>query len=567
MLANISDRLDFNNVKLWGGVAVFFFALSILLTYFAFNKIDTETGIYRILVRTGLSGGHGTGFKVAEPGFVVTNHHVIDGAREIKIAYIGNEKAQLVSARVVWFNSDKDLAILKTEDPLPGAIMELAHLDAEDLQKTDAVTAIGFPGVADRVTYRIERGLLDKDSANKVLLDPTVSTGTIQRLIPTLQRMVIQHSATVNKGNSGGPLFDACQRVIGVNTFSATTTVDIRDIAEAIRSTGQLHFQGTGDLEFSVHISEVILGLREKNIDHSVTPGSCWGKFDYYERSSLGISLLAAIGSMMILTFGITNGNNSRLRLNKAVGNYHAEIDHTFEAPYEEIQFGNAAFLTNKKNGDVFNLPNLSHSIGEFNVTLGRTKKDADVVIKDVSISREHARIYMRNSNYFIQDMGSTNGTSIDGKTLNIGVEAEIFSGSVLRLGNLSLIFSHDELALSDKPDDSYSAGNWLLSGFDRTGNTIQYRLDANPEVNQSDKFISICKIGRSSSCDFTINDDSISREHAVICKNVNGQLAIIDLGSSNGTYVDKIKVGREPVPIMQSQKVTIGSTELFVSK
>lgn len=566
-MSQIADILKFDNVKFWGWLAGLFLLLTLILAYFAFSKSEIESGVYRILVATNISRGHGSGFKVAEPGIIVTNHHVIDKARSINVAYFDGKKASTVPARILWFSSDKDLAIIKTNEPIPGAVLELADISGDELEKTDEVTAVGFPGIVDRVASEIEKGLLDRDSVNKVLLDATFSSGTIQRLVPSIQRLVIQHSATVRSGNSGGPLFDSCQRVIGVNTLSATTTLDLRDVAKSLANSSRLKIENPGDLEFAVHILEVLKGLREKNIDHSITPGSCWGNVDFYERSAIGLSLLAAICSMMVCTSAIAKGRDFGFDPSGGTTFYDVIDDPVLDDPHSNPPQMNTASLTIKQSGEAFELLNSFDGFERIDTILGRASGEADVVISDASVSRKHARIFNNGSRFLVQDFGSTNGTFINNKRVPKGSEPELDNGATLRLGNIDLMFSASDAEETNEATDNRFFDQWLLSGFDQAGNTIQHKLFGKAAALRDGELNEICKIGRSSACDFTIDDDSVSREHAVVGIDSKGQLSIVDLGSSNGTFVDSMPVGNIPVPIRKSQKVVIGSTEMYISK
>ncbi|MBL4696380.1 MAG: FHA domain-containing protein [Rhizobiaceae bacterium] len=563
----MTSKLKFHNVKFWGGLAGLFLLLTLIIAFFAFSKNDVETGIYRILVASRTSSGHGSGFKVAEPGIIVTNHHVIDKARSIKVAYFDGEKSRTVPARILWFSSDKDLAILKTNDPIPGAVMELADIGDDELEKTDEVTAVGFPGIVDRVASEIAEGLLDQDSVDKVLLDATFSRGSIQRLVPSIQRLVIQHSAAINSGNSGGPLFDSCQRVIGVNTFGAVTTVKLSEVNKSLTTSRRLKVENPGDLEFAVHVSEVLKGLQEKNLDHSTIPGRCWGNVDFYERSALGLSLLATICSMIICGLGIAKGRDFDFELSGGTTFYNADENQISDGLSNKTPLRNTASLTIKQGGEAFELLNSFDGFEHIDNILGRTSGEADIVIRDVSVSRKHARIFNNGSKFLVQDFGSTNGTFINGKRIPKGSEHELQNGATLRLGTVDLMFSANASEETNQATDNRYFDQWLLSGFDQAGNTIQHKLFGKAAALRDGELNEICKIGRSSACDFSINDDSVSREHAVVGIDSKGQLSIVDLGSSNGTFVDGVSVGNVPVPIRKSQKVVIGSTEMYISK
>ena len=141
----------------------------------------------------------GTGFVWDEAGHVVTNNHVIQGARPVTVQLVSGDRVQ---AEVVGTAPNYDLAVLRMVRPRqPPAPVPLGS--SSDLKVGQATFAIGNP----------------------FGLDQTLTTGVVsalQRRLPTSGGReisdVIQTDAAVNPGNSGGPLLDSAGRLIGVNT-------------------------------------------------------------------------------------------------------------------------------------------------------------------------------------------------------------------------------------------------------------------------------------------------------------------------------------------------------------
>lgn len=144
--------------------------------------------------------GAGAGVVVTPDGFVVTNHHVVDGQREIRIRGPAGEPAP---AAVLGVDPATDLALLKADLARAGTTA-YAHLDgAAAVRPGQLVIALGNPlGFASTVTAGVVSAL------GRSL------RGARGRLIDG----VIQHTAPLNPGNSGGPLVDARGRVVGINT-------------------------------------------------------------------------------------------------------------------------------------------------------------------------------------------------------------------------------------------------------------------------------------------------------------------------------------------------------------
>jgi serine protease Do len=143
-------------------------------------------------------GSLGSGFIVHPDGYVVTNNHVIQGAREITVELLDGRK---LPAELVSSNPDADLAILKIEHEKPLPTLELG--DSSDLMIGEPVIAVGNPlGYSHSVSSGIVSAI-HRDLAG-----------------PNKEEMkdLIQTDAAINPGNSGGPLLNAYGQVIGINT-------------------------------------------------------------------------------------------------------------------------------------------------------------------------------------------------------------------------------------------------------------------------------------------------------------------------------------------------------------
>ncbi len=140
-------------------------------------------------------GGMGSGVIVSPEGYILTNHHVIEGAQAIEVTLNDGRSA---FAKVMGTDPETDLALLKIDLPkLP--VIVLGQVEA--LQVGDAVLAIGNPfGVGQTVTSGIVSAL-----------------GRKQLGINTFENF-IQTDAAINPGNSGGALVDTNGALMGINT-------------------------------------------------------------------------------------------------------------------------------------------------------------------------------------------------------------------------------------------------------------------------------------------------------------------------------------------------------------
>lgn len=141
----------------------------------------------------------GSGFVIDKAGHIVTNYHVIAGARDIQVGF-SNQTS--VRARLVGSDPSTDLAVLKV-DVGSRALTPLPLGDSDQVRVGDQVVAIGNPfGYERSVTAGIVSALQRQITApNQYAIDH-----------------VIQTDAPINKGNSGGPLINARGEVIGVNS-------------------------------------------------------------------------------------------------------------------------------------------------------------------------------------------------------------------------------------------------------------------------------------------------------------------------------------------------------------
>jgi len=140
------------------------------------------------------SSALGSGFVISEDGYVVTNNHVIDGADEIQIEFFDGEE---IKAEVVGTDPNTDIALLKVVADKPLSFVSFG--DSDIARVGDWVMAMGNPlGQG----FSASVGIVS--ARNRAL------SGTYDDYIQT--------DAAINRGNSGGPLFNMDGEVIGVNT-------------------------------------------------------------------------------------------------------------------------------------------------------------------------------------------------------------------------------------------------------------------------------------------------------------------------------------------------------------
>jgi S1-C subfamily serine protease len=197
----------------------------------------------------------GSGFVIDDEGHILTNAHVVEGARNIQVTL--GEDEDPVDAELVGKDTSTDIAVLEV-DPDDSELHPLTLGSSSDLQVGDPVVAIGNP-------FGLER---------------TVTTG----IVSALQRQidapngftisdVIQTDAAINPGNSGGALLDQNGEVIGINSQIATAggggsvgvgfavPIDTaRDVANQILDTGEVEhaFLGISGADVTPEIADAL---------------------------------------------------------------------------------------------------------------------------------------------------------------------------------------------------------------------------------------------------------------------------------------------------------------------
>jgi serine protease Do len=183
--------------------------------------------------------GSGSGVIVDPDGYIVTNAHVVRGASRIRVEIPTDtggksllaRRSRVAPARVIGVDEETDVAVLRVEER---GLPALPFGDSDDLRAGQMVLAFGSP----------------------LGLQNSVSLGIVsapaRQLEPESPMVYIQTDASINQGNSGGPLVDARGRLMGINTlilsgaastsapgFAAPANI-VRAVFEQIRRTGRV---------------------------------------------------------------------------------------------------------------------------------------------------------------------------------------------------------------------------------------------------------------------------------------------------------------------------------------
>jgi serine protease Do len=210
--------------------------VQILTTGYGLSAKDQSTETSYLEPQKGI----GAGVILSPDGYIVTNAHVVEGARRIRVRLQGLEKAGItaaepsgaVDAKLVGVDHQSDLAVIKIDKKdLPA----LEFTDSDHLKQGQVVFAFGSP-----------LGLENSVSMGVV-------SGTARQIDPDNPAIYIQTDAPINPGNSGGPLVDVDGHMVGINTFIlsesggneglgfATPSNVVRNVYEQLRTEGHVH--------------------------------------------------------------------------------------------------------------------------------------------------------------------------------------------------------------------------------------------------------------------------------------------------------------------------------------
>jgi S1-C subfamily serine protease len=227
----------------------------------------------------------GSGFVLDKKGYILTNEHVVDGAKTVRVSFANQEN---VTATVVGSDRSTDLALLKVNVPA-NQLHPLALGNSGGVNVGDPVVAIGNPfGLARTVTAGI--------------------VSAVQRQITAPNGFAIDHAiqtdAAINHGNSGGPLINASGQVIGINAqLPSNSNVD-GNVGIGFAIPIDTAKPVIAQLRQSGRVSHAWLGISGANID-STLPQTL------HLPSKTGVLISGIVPGGPAATAGIHPGNNS----------------------------------------------------------------------------------------------------------------------------------------------------------------------------------------------------------------------------------------------------------------
>jgi len=460
----------------------------------AFDAKTAEKSVVRVFIhfdRDGKTyfGGHGSGF-VIDRDYVATNWHVAESAQlkkanlPYRLYVINPSLKDAILAEIVWTSQELDIAVLRVRN-LGLPVLELSSRDAFDYPgKGDPVFTMGYPGISDR-TF----GQQATQEQDAILRQATVTRGVVGRVLNIAHggraHPMIQHDASINPGNSGGPLFDNCNRVLGINTFGSTTNLTISkdDKGNPIAAQGSV---ASGSF-FSPHIGHLIQSVRTvdkiKDVRLSLSSEVCTASDGASPVLIVfsGLALVVAMGAVGLVMF-------RRREVVRVVESYSAWVGRkglepgakrTDSAPVAKPRppssrspvarrpaASEATAVPSAARNEATAVPAASGdwvlkgtdgsqqrvslaispadldkaaSLAEKGIVIGRSASMADKVLNDSSISRRHAKLARHGDTLTIEDLKSAYGTKVNGQSLEPFQPTTLSPGDAVELGAVTL--------------------------------------------------------------------------------------------------------------------------------
>lgn len=467
------------------------FSLALAAPAAAFDAKQIEHSVVRVLISPPdkiASLGHGTGF-VVDNEYIVTNWHVatpdslIKANKAYKLYVINPYIKEWMPAEIIWSSQELDLAVIRVKG-LGMPALEVSGRDAfEYPAKGQPVLVVGYPGKSDQI-------LGSEQNISDMIRQATVNRGVAGRTLNATMsgklRPILQHDAAINQGNSGGPLFDDCSRVIGVNTWNWQPTFQVvKDEKGNQVATGNLAYGSF----FSSHTSNLIAAVRTvpqlKDVRLHVSNEVCEtgeGGTSPLVIALSGLTLLVALGAAGLAVFrrrevvrvvesysawvqrkGVSPGakrtdsaatprapqrppSGPRRATNVEATQAPAMAREPTAAPKSDGGWALSGTDSNKQAVSLAIAPaelKKAMDLAEKGLVVGRSASMADKVLNDPSISRRHAKLSLSGDTLTIEDLKSAYGTKVNGQALEPFQPTLVNDGDSVVIGAVTLEVKH----------------------------------------------------------------------------------------------------------------------------
>lgn len=365
------------------------------------------------------SGGTAFGVYAEGNGALVfaTNAHVVcnDKNKPYEHVYIcvdGSteyDRSTVVECDILYVDTHIDVAIIQAEFPISG-VATLPLMRAEELETGDKVYAMGYPSISDKTA----------DENNYTAEDITVTDGIISRYMTSGGVKCMAHTATVNHGNSGGPLINEHGHAIGINTFiyADNSTSDLR--CYAIYSDYVMEAMDKLEIPYVLVTTQDTAQQPTQGPARETEPQTDdSGKGGVQKQSSVSMEVVLIIAGAalicIILVVLIVRAlrNTPGSRRVSSTAQVSAVTVYAISGP----------------------LQGASWPLGQ-GMTVGRDFQNTVVYPPDTKgVSRVHCRIEQQNGQILVTDLGSSCGTFVGGRKLTPNMPVSVSPNTEIWLG------------------------------------------------------------------------------------------------------------------------------------
>ncbi len=302
-------------------------------------------------------------------------------------------------------SKDMDIAVLSISERRLSPL----SIYSPNINKGETVFALGYPGAADqafagsRTPSTIVEATLTRGEMGRRFTGKWIKSGP--------EVGILQHSAHINSGNSGGPLFDACGRVVGINTAKALSTVEKDGAVNA-----------SNGIYFSSDARTLLSALNTARIDVTTDTSPCSeGRGDLSGTSSPKGGLTdkwfkLLLSAVLLLALSFASVRIYRYRRSASANPTNERGSDKPEGASKSSDVNNLLLKvsTPSARDSIFNLGFILEKKGY--AVVGRDRGGAcDLVVDDENVSRQHLRFDFRGGALFVTDLRSSNGTTVSG--------------------------------------------------------------------------------------------------------------------------------------------------------
>lgn len=274
------------------------------------EEVSTQVvGISNISQYGQLKGtGSGVIYKMYDKTlWIVTNHHVIDGANKIQISYSNGSES---FAEIVGSDIYTDLALLKTTVNFEG-VSAARRGDSSSVKVGDVAIAIGSP-----------LGLSFQGSTTKGIISGTnriVGVDLDNNGSEDWDMVLMQTDAAINPGNSGGPLINAAGEVIGINSMKIANT-EVEGFGFAIPMNEVVPI--VDQLEQNGHVERPLLGISARALS----------EMSYFEKNWYGVSMSSTQGLLILEVVEGSPAQKADIEIGDVLLSYNGKVITDFKS-------------------------------------------------------------------------------------------------------------------------------------------------------------------------------------------------------------------------------------------